>query len=398
MRVTCGIAAIAAAQLSHPPNYAMLFRNFKNDYSKTYNGDEEEALRFKIFKDNVDLIHEHNSKGASYELGVNQFADLTLEEFSQTYLGYKAPSKPFGGAAYLGQHVYNGEALPTSVDWSAQGAVTPIKNQGQCGSCWSFSTTGSLEGASEIATGRLTSLSEQQFVDCAGSYGNQGCNGGLMDDAFKYAESSALCTEESYPYILDDGIFGGGQRNRDWTVDKFVKQQFVDCAGSYGNQGCNGGLMDDAFKYAESSALCTEESYPYKGTGGSCNAGSCTAGLAKGSVSGYKDVKANSENDLASAVAQQPVSIAIEANLPAFQLYSSGVLTGVCGASLDHGVLAVGYGTMGGTQYWKVKNSWGATWGMSGYVLLEKGKGGAGECGLLKQPSYPVVAGSSVVV
>jgi len=335
MRVTCGLAAIAAAQLSHPPNYAMLFRNFKNDYGKTYNGDEEEARRFKIFKDNVDLIHEHNSKGASYELGVNQFADLTLEEFSQTYLGYTAPSKPYGGAAYLGQHVYNGEALPTSVDWSTQGAVTPIKNQGQCGSCWSFSTTGSLEGANEIATGKLVSLSEQQLVDCAGSYGNQGCNGGLMDDAFKYVESSALCTEESYPY---------------------------------------------------------------KGTGGSCNAGSCTAGLAKGSVSGYKDVKANSENDLASAVAQQPVSIAIEANLPAFQLYSSGVLTGVCGASLDHGVLAVGYGTMGGTEYWKVKNSWGATWGMSGYVLLEKGKGGAGECGLLKQPSYPVVAGSSVVV
>jgi C1A family cysteine protease len=99
-----------------------------------------------------------------------------------------------------------------------------------------------------------------------------------------------------------------------------------------------------------------------------------------------------------SAVAQQPVSIAIEADKSVFQLYSGGVLTGACGASLDHGVLAVGYGTLSGTDYWKVKNSWGTTWGMSGYVLLQRGKGGSGECGLLSEPSYPQVTGSQVVV
>merc|ERR1719392_459527 len=139
--------------------------------------------------------------------------------------------------------------------------------------------------------------------------------------------------------------------------------------------------------------MCTESSYPYKARNGVCKASSCTTAISKGDVTGFKHVAHDSEKDLMSAAAQNPVSIAIEADKSVFQLYKSGVLSGMCGAKLDHGVLLVGYGTdPAGGDYWKVKNSWGASWGMEGYVLLKRGKGGTGECGLLKQPSYPQVS------
>jgi C1A family cysteine protease len=304
------------------------WEQFKADYGKNY-GSEEESMRKAIFEENMEYIKTLDTE----QFGITEFADMSQSEFQSQYLsGLKAPSSSKAGA-YLGRHVYNGEALPASVDWSTQGAVTPVKNQGSCGSCWSFSTTGSLEGAAQIATGKLVALSEQQFVDC----------------------------------------------------DKAQ------------DQGCNGGLMDSAFTYAEANAICTEEAYPYAGKDGTCQTG-CAAGLSKGQVTGFKDVATDSENDLMSAVAQQPVSIAVDAET-VWQFYlGKGVITSPCGASLDHGVLAVGYGTWSdGTDYWKVKNSWGGSWGMNGYVLLKRGKGGDGECGLLKQPSYPVVASTVTV-
>jgi len=217
----------------------------------------------------------------------------------------------------------------TSVDWTAKGVVTPVKNQGSCGSCWAFSTTGSVESNSAIKTGSLISLSEQELVDCSGSYGNDGCDGGLMDYAFEYVKA-------------------------------------------------NGGL-------------CTETDYAYTGVDGTCKSSGCTH---YNPITGYTDVTQDSETSLETAVTNGPVSVAIEADQYAFQFYSSGVLTGTCGTSLDHGVLAVGYGTTNGQDYWKVKNSWGTSWGEAGYVLICRNcdkNGNAGECGILEEPSYPTV-------
>jgi len=242
----------------------------------------------------------------------------------------KKPARSGFGAAqlpYLGRHEYSGASLPSSVDWVSRGAVTPVKDQGQCGSCWSFSTTGSLEGALKLATGQLTSLSEQQLVDCS-------------------------------------------------------KQ----------NSGCNGGLMDYAFAFEKTADVCTEASYPYTARDGSCHESGCTVGIPRGGVTGYHDVTVNDENALMEAVAQQPVSIAIEADQYSFQSYTGGVLTKSCGSRLDHGVLLVGYGTDAGKDYWKVKNSWGASWGEQGYVRLERGLSGAGQCGLKSAASYPLVS------
>merc|ERR1712176_720863 len=303
---------------------------FKTTYGKTYSSSIEEEQRFQIFKVNIDYIEKMNSLNHSFQLGVTGFADLTADEFGNSHFGIAKPADMWGSLPKLGAHKYNGEALASSIDWSQRGAVTPVKNQGQCGSCWSFSTTGSLEGAWEIATGKLVSLSEQQFVDC----------------------------------------------------DKE-------------DSGCSGGLMDTAFRYAEDNSLCTEDSYPYTAKDGTCDVSTCTVGIPKGAVTGFKDVAADSEQALMSALNQQPVSIAIEADKSIFQLYHSGVLTGLCGDSLDHGVLAVGYGTEDNKDYWLVKNSWGSSWGLSGYIKLLRGKGGDGECGLLKQASYPVVKASS---
>jgi cathepsin L len=305
--------------------YKAQFEQWVEEHGKVYN-EEEVLYRFKIFQQHVDFVQKFNSEGHTYTVGLNKFADLSNSEFLEKYGGLHRPlihvTEP--------EHIYQYEpsqALPTSVDWRTKGMVTPVKDQGQCGSCWSFSSTGSVEGA-WAKNHSLVSLSEQNLMDCSRNYGNYGCNGGLMDNAFKYIiNNRGIDTEASYPY----------QAYTSYT-----------CKYNSANKGAT--------------------------------------------ISSYKDVSSGSEPALQNAVAYQgPVSVAIDASHSSFQLYTSGVYyePACSSTSLDHGVLTVGYGTGTTGDYWIVKNSWGTSWGMQGYIYMARNKNN--NCGIATSASFPVV-------
>jgi len=349
------------------------FEQWVRDFQVTINDNEHKEHLFVNWVKNDKMIDVTNARNLTYSLGHNHFSGMDSNEFSE-YMGFQ------DNANTLGSHIninklkerlaevkclkscvdeYDSASklstitcvkdciqekvglsmnnLPESVDWVKAGAVTPVKNQGQCGSCWSFSTTGALEGAYFNTYGTLPSFSEQQLVDC-------------------------------------DNRKNGGK-----------------------DMGCNGGLMDNAFTWIEKNGgLCSEDDYPYT-SGDTKTAGTCqtTCDVVDNSVvTTFTDVHPSNDVDMMTALSKQTVSIAIEADQQAFQLYKSGVFTGTCGTNLDHGVLTVGYGTLDGQDYYKVKNSWGGTWGDEGYILLGRGdefNKGQGQCGMLLQASYPEV-------
>ncbi|CAA2990884.1 cysteine ase RD21A-like [Olea europaea subsp. europaea] len=311
-----------------------LYESWLLTHGKAYNGIGEKERRFEIFKDNLRFIDEHNSVDREYKVGLNRFSDLTNEEYQSMFVGGRLNKKTrlMNGVNNDRYKFKAGDKLPESIDWREKGAVASVKDQGQCGSCWAFSTVGAVEGINKIVTGELISLSEQELVDCDRSY-NQGCNGGLMDYGFE-----------------------------------FIKK--------------NGGID-------------TEEDYPYQAHDGTCDQNRKNARVV--SIDGYEDVPENDEQSLRKALANQPVSVAIEAGGRAFQLYQSGVFTGRCGTQLDHGVVAVGYGSENGLDYWIVKNSWGPSWGESGYIRLQRNVANTktGKCGIAIEASYPLKNGQN---
>ncbi|XVE88190.1 hypothetical protein DITRI_Ditri19aG0048900 [Diplodiscus trichospermus] len=325
-----GIWASQASSRSVPEvSMSDRFEQWLASYGRVYEDASEKDKRFQIFKENVEYIESHNADTSkNYKLGVNEFTDLTNEEFKAMRNGYKMrPSKIVASSRTSSFRYENVNAVPPSMDWREKGAVTNIKDQGQCGCCWAFSAVAAMEGITKLKTGKLISISEQELVDCDINGEDQGCNGGLMDDAFKFIIS---------------------------------------------NKG-----------------LTTESNYPYQGVDGTCNKKKAANHAA--TITSYEDVPSNSESALLKAVANQPVSVAIDAGGSDFQHYKSGIFTGECGTFLDHGVTAVGYGKADdGTKYWLVKNSWGTSWGEDGYIRMQKDiDAEEGLCGIAMEASYP---------
>jgi len=340
------------------------FKNWIDVHKIQARDDHHLAHMFENWLSNDKFIIETNSRNLTYTLGHNAFSGMNSEEFGE-FMGFKANEELLakgdgflrGSIPTVSQgDVLDVSALPTSVDWRTKGVVNPVQNQMQCGSCWAFSATASLESASAIKYGSLPKLSEQQLVSCAGlKYGNLGCNGGMYDSAWNYVKD-----------------FGG---------------------------------------------QCSESAYPY--TSGNGNTGSCVKSCSAVSgtkVSSYVTVTPKSDSALMTALTVGPVSIAIEADTRSFQLYSSGIYSDFegCNANsktkgansqpnIDHAVVLVGYGTQNGQDYYILRNSWDTTWGdvkettngvsNAGYMLIARGSQYApwGVCGLLYQPEYPVV-------
>ena len=188
-----GLVSVLIGQ-GNTSNQATDFQAWKQKYNMKFESQFEEAYRERVFLENLEKMNTHNlNEHRTYSMGINQFSALTDEEFIQTYLGLTAPAEKM--------NIDSEDDLSVGdTDWVSQGAVTPVKNQGQCGSCWAFSTTGGLEGLSKLAYGSLESFSEQQLVDCSGKYGNMACNGGLMTNAFKYIRDNGIVHEDEYAY------------------------------------------------------------------------------------------------------------------------------------------------------------------------------------------------------
>ncbi|KAL8558058.1 hypothetical protein ACOMHN_022951 [Nucella lapillus] len=313
---------------SHIP---AMFQEFKNQHSKAYTGDSmEHTIRQNHFRQNVRYIHSKNRQGLTYRMAINHMADRSdrelkmMNKFRRTKNYDGIQGLPFDDSQFAKA------PIPDQMDWRLYGAVTPVKDQAVCGSCWSFGTTGTIEGAYFVKTGNLVRLSQQELMDCSWGEGNDGCDGGEDFRSYNWImKSGGLTAESQYgQYLAVDGK-------------------------------CHSKAVEPVVK-----------------------------------LSGYVNVTAYNQTALKLAIALKgPVSVGIDASHKSLSFYANGVYYEPdCGSSpddLDHAVLAIGYGVMSGQAYWLVKNSWSTYWGNDGYVLMSQKDN---NCGVATSPTYPIIA------
>jgi len=289
--------------------YARLFGQWVQEHHKVYNEDEV-LYRFRVFKQNFDFVENFKSEEHTFTVELNKFADLTSSEFLEKYTGLHRPLIAVPDPEHISQE---GTLAPLAkaVDWRKKGVVTPVKDQGQCGSCWSFSTTGAVEGV-WAQNNSLVSLSEQNLMDCSRAYGNYGCNGGYMDSAFKYIiNNRGIDTEDSYPYL---------------------GYTYYQCKYNTSNKGAAISSYKDVTSGSETELQTAVTKRPVSVA---IDASQTSFQFYSGGY--YYEPKCSSTN-------------------------------------LDHGVLCVGFGSGTDGDYWIVKNSWGTKWGDKGYIYMARNK------------------------
>ncbi|XP_075995410.1 cathepsin S, ortholog 1 [Genypterus blacodes] len=303
------------------------WEEWKIKYHKVYNNQTELVYRRAVWEKNMKRVLRHNQGASggqhSFTLGINELSDMSAEEVNEKMNGLKM-DEPIHFQNWTLKQM---SRLPESVNWMERGLVSPVRNQGPCGSCWAFSAVGALEGQMKKRTGVLVPLSPQNLVDCSVKEGNHGCRGGNMGKAFRYViANEGIDSESFYPYKHKDGIC------------------VYDAKGKAG--------------------YCSGYKYLPRGNEMSLQAAIATVG---------------------------PVATAVNANLPSFHLYKRGVYdTPKCDPRrLNHAVLIVGYGADRGKDFWLVKNSWGTSWGEGGFIRIARNK--RNMCGIATFPVYPTL-------
>jgi xylem cysteine proteinase len=324
------IVGVLDAQLLVAMDPLPSFSEWQMQHGKHYASTAEGLMRATLFEEQIAKVNEQNRKyergESTWYAGVNQASDLSDAEFRQSFAGTRPPRDGLDLPAREPAGTML-DALPAAVDWRAHGAVTSVKNQGSCGGCWAFAATAAIEGIHVIRGGNLTDGAPQEIIDC--------------------------CAKKGY------------------------------CAG------CSYGAIEFAYDWVHTNGgLDTAKDYPFTAKTGSCNGNKTQNHIL--TISGYARVAANNEAALTAVLANQPVGIDIDVG-GGFRSYKGGVFADpACGTAICHAVALVGYNTTAATPYYILKNSWAASWGQEGYMLIAKGQNGAkGTCGLAQEPSYP---------